>query len=225
MKKFILLVLSISILLNISLVGCTKVSNSERTKNIKQEKVSNSEEPKKINKEKVPNLQPKDYFPLYEGSSWEYQGEGNEYASFTRNVMYVKGNLAQVREDNGGTVGASVFKTSADAITRIFFRGESYDETNYLTSKSNENMIVLKSPIAVGTKWTNPNNEREIVDTKASVTTPAGTFKECIKVKITENDSTTYEYFAKGVGMVMREFIYEELRITSSLKKYDIKTP
>jgi hypothetical protein len=33
-----------------------------------------------------------DYFPLTTNSIWEYQGEGNEYASFTREVLYTKKN-------------------------------------------------------------------------------------------------------------------------------------
>ena len=38
---------------------------------------------------------PGDYFPLLQGSTWKYRGEGNEYASFTTKVLYTKGNRAQ----------------------------------------------------------------------------------------------------------------------------------
>lgn len=167
---------------------------------------------------------PSDFFPLTKGSTWQYKGEGNEYASFTREVIFTKDNLAQVREDNGGTVSASVFKSTDNEIVRTFFQGEeAYGEINLLEQKSNDELIVLKAPLEVGTKWENSTGMREIVDVNASVETPAGRFEKCIVVKITSPDSTLYEYFHEGVGMVKREFTSGETRITSILEKYNIE--
>lgn len=80
-------------------------------------------------------------------------------------------------------------------------------------------MIILKAPLVVGTKWNDQNGTREIVD-MTTVNTPAGNFDNCINVKISEKNSTTYEYFKDGVGMVKREFISDGTKITSSLKKF-----
>jgi hypothetical protein len=168
----------------------------------------------------VPAVKLADFFPAVAGSTWEYQGEGNEYASFSRKIVFASGNLAQIREDNGGTVTASVFKISSGAVTRIFFVAEAYGQTNYLKSPSNENIVILKTPLKVGTKWAEPNGIREIVDLKATVTTPAGSFTQCLKVKISEKDSIVYEYFKSGVGMVKREFISGDSKISSSLKRH-----
>ncbi len=211
MKRVIsLLLLVLLIIFGLSIYGCTK-----------------SPEPKKETKpapaKEVPALKPGDYFPLTVGSSWEYQGEGNEYATFNRKVLYTSGNLAQIREDNGGTVIAAVFKTTPKAVTRIFFLGEAYGEDNYLKSEPNENIVILQEPLKVGTNWREPNGTREIVDVNASVDTPAGNFDQCIKVKISSEHSTLYEYFKKGVGMVKREFFSEGTSVTSSLEKYSIK--
>jgi len=171
-------------------------------------------------KEVVPAVKLGDFFPVVAGSTWEYQGAGNEYASFSRKILFASGNLAQIREDNGGTVSASVFKISSEAVTRIFFLGEAYGQTNYLKSPSNENIVILKTPLQVGTKWTEPNGTREIVDLKATVMTPAGSFTQCLKVKISNENSTVYEYFKNGVGMVKREFISGDTKVSSSLKKH-----
>ncbi|MHB1127384.1 MAG: TapB family protein [Bacillota bacterium] len=168
---------------------------------------------------------PGDYFPLTQGSTWEYEGEGNEYAAFDREVVYVKGNLAQLKEDNGGTVMARVFKTTDNTVTSIFNQGEEYTPQNLLDREPNEQSTILMSPLAVGTKWEEAGVKREIVDIATTVETPAGVFKNCIKVKIVHpgDTSTVYEYFAKGVGTVKEEFISGDTRVTSTLKSYSIK--
>lgn len=170
--------------------------------------------------QKAPAAKPGLYFPLALGSSWAYQGEGNEYATFSREVIFASGSRAQMREDNGGTVMAMIYEITDEAVTRIFSKGEVYERVNLLNSQPSEKIIILKSPLEVGTKWKDPNGEREIVDLKATVATPAGKFENCIKVKIAGKDSTVYEYFKDGVGMVKREFISGEARVSSSLKKF-----
>lgn len=60
------------------------------------------------------------------------------------------------------------------------------------------------------------------MDVKAAVNTPAGKFENCDKVKIAGKESTIYEYFGEGVGMVKREFVSGETRVTSTLEKYNI---
>jgi len=162
------------------------------------------------------------FFPLTEGSTWVYQGEGNEFAAFNREVLFVEGDKAQIREDNGGTVSAAVFKTTDNEIIRIFFQGEEYDNTNFLNQEPNDSLVILKTPLEVGTKWEEPNGVREIVEMDARVDTPAGQFKNCIKVKISGEESTLYEYFKDEIGMVKREFISGDTYVTSSLEKFMI---
>ena len=94
-----------------------------------------------------------DYFPLVKGSSWQYMGAGNEYASYITTVLYTKGNRTQISEANGGTVSASVFEISNDSVTKVFFQGEEYEGTNYLDRQPNQNAVILKAPLEVGAKW------------------------------------------------------------------------
>lgn len=164
-----------------------------------------------------------DYFPLSKGSTWQYLGDGNEYASFNREVQYVEGNKSQIKEDNGGTVSTSIYQITASAVIRVYFTGEDYEPKNILNQPGNQNMVILKAPIQPGAKWTAGNSTREIVDINASVNTPAGKFDNCVKVKISENQSISYEYFKKGIGMVKREFLFGTDKISSTLAQYAIK--
>jgi hypothetical protein len=165
----------------------------------------------------------KDYFPLTGGSTWKYLGEGMEYASFSREVLYVGGNRAQVSENNGGTVSASLFEFREGEIVRTFFRGEEYDGNNLLDEEANDNLVLIKVPLEAGTKWETPNGTREIVETDAVVDTPAGKFEGCIKIEITTEHSVMYEYYKEGVGLVKREFLSEGAAVTSTLEEYSIK--
>lgn len=167
---------------------------------------------------------PGDYFPLTVGSSWQYLGEGNEYASFKRWVLFAGGNRAQTKTDNGGTVLAAVFEVTDNAVTRIFMQGEEYEDTNFLDAPPNDSTVILKAPLAVGTRWQDPKGiTREIAALDAAADTPAGTFENCIKVKVTDQNSIIFEYYREGVGMVKSEFTSGESRVTSTLEKYTIR--
>lgn len=176
-----------------------------------------------------PAVQPssKDYFPSTPGSTWSYQGSGNEFASFTRQILFSSANQIQMKESNGGTVSTSIYEFSEGALKRVYFQGESYQPVNLLAKgfKSNESMVILKEPLQTGKEWSTSSGQRRIVQTDAQVNTPAGVFNNCIKVDISEKNSSalTYEYYAKGVGLVKREFIDGTMIISSTLENYQIK--
>lgn len=180
-----------------------------------------------------------DYFPLTKGSFWKYLGDGNEYASFTREVIYTDGifvgigkqpygygsssvyylTYAQISENNGGTVSSSVYHFTDNEITCVYFKGEEYNKENVIDMTSNCNVIILKAPLVVGNSWTSGNGTREIVSIDASVITPLGEMTECIMVKITDENSYTYEYFKKDIGLIKREFHSGETIISSTLEE------
>lgn len=168
------------------------------------------------------------YFPLTKGSTWRYLGEGMEYASFTREVLFARDRRGQLREDNGGTIIAAVYEIADDAIIRIYNAGEAYDDENRLdiTTPESEQTAILRTPLQTGTTWQTPGNEtRTITATDAVVETPAGTFENCIVVKIESagDYSTLHEYFKEGIGLVLREFESEGYRVISTLEEYSIK--
>lgn len=224
MKKTtsILLILIVSVLAVFVVIRAASIKTTRPKPEPKaaiKDKANRGEKPKKTVKvdenkptEKVKTTQPGDFLPVTLNYSWEYIGEGNEYASFDRKIVAVSENLAQIREDNGGTVSQSVFRITLDDVTRIYFVGEAYGDANYLKSTPNDNAVIIKAPIKVGTKWIYKTATREIVDVSASINTPAGKFTGCLKIKISEQYSTIYEYYASGVGLVYKEFYPKEQR-------------
>ncbi|MCL6611257.1 MAG: hypothetical protein K6T66_06930 [Peptococcaceae bacterium] len=223
MKRTVAALMAAIILLSgVFQAGCSGTAGKPPESKPSKEAPKAQEQPpgQKPPEQRPPAVKPGQYFPLALGTVWEYLGEGNEYASFTREVIFTAGNRAQVREDNGGTVMAVIYEVTDEAATRVFSQGEVYDRVNLLDRPQSERTVILKAPLQVGTKWKDPNGEREIVDVNAAVNTPAGKFEKCIKVKIGGKDSTLYEYYREGVGLVKREFISGETRVTSTLKKF-----
>lgn len=165
-----------------------------------------------------------DYIPLKVGSKWEYIGEGNEFASYTQEVIFQKDNRFQLATDTGGTVMANIFEVREDRILNIYQMGEEYDHKNLLNEESNLNVTLLKKPLQVGNKWISEENVYEIIDTKATVTVPYGTFSDCIIVKLTYKDgSESYMHYKDGIGMLQSEFISGDFRVFSRLNKFTSK--
>lgn len=167
-----------------------------------------------------------DFYPLKVGNTWEYEGEGMEFASAVQKVVFSSGNRHQLTIDNGGTVVANVFEEKKGSIVNTYRSGELYNNENLLDERSNVNIILLRTPLQKGNFWISEENHYEIVDTEADVTVPAGEFKDCIAVKVTFKDQTSSMifYYKRGIGMVQSEFRTDagDL-ITSKLKRYNLK--
>lgn len=209
-----------SILLALFIGGCsnanTKINNNTNNKTDPRETAVQTK-----------NALPGDYFPLKAGSTWTYQGAGNEYASFERQVEYVKNDFAQVREANGGTISASIYQASNQAVTRVYTRGESYNSKNILDGgfTSNDNTVIIQGPIKNGSNWQNDDNiKRRIVSLQAKIDTPAGTFSNCLHIRMDGPDYIIHEYYGKGVGLIKREFVSNGETISSTLQNYRIGT-
>ena len=165
--------------------------------------------------------QPFEYFPLNPGNSWSYLGEGNEYAAFTREVIYSEGNLYQTTEDNGGTVSSTVYMVSDEAVEIVYSMGEEYDMENALTRQPNTSDVILRIPFEPGNTWKSSDTVvYEIISVTETVVTPAGTWSNCIKVMSQYPDSVIYRYYCSGIGMVKSEFVSGDIIITSSLDSY-----
>lgn len=165
------------------------------------------------------------YYPLKVGNEWIYDGEGNEYASYTQKVTYSKDNKFQVMIDNGGTRSANIYAIKDDALVHTYMEGEVYDEKNVLDIEENFDETIIKLPVEVGNKWVSSENSYEIIDINASVTVPAGTFQDCIVIKEVYKDKTAYRnyYIKKGVGLVKSEYKTNDgFTVSSLLKSYKL---
>jgi len=170
------------------------------------------------------------YLPLAQGNFWDYRGEGNEFAAYNDQVLFREGNLVQLKRANPGTTLAVIYKVSEDSITRVFSEPEFYEEKNLLGAfKQNQQEIILKRPFTVGTTWTAGERTYAIVETNATVTTPAGTFKDCLKIHSTfkGGEHEIFQFYAPNVGMVKSEFraigAGAATVIVSDLKEYRLQ--
>lgn len=164
------------------------------------------------------------YMPMLVGYIWEYEGEGNEYASYTLRVEYQEGNRFQLTRDNGGTVIADIYEVRKDSLVHVYQAGESYDHTNLLNKENNLEDVLIKLPIQVGNKWVSEENSYEIIDTKANITVPYGTFKDCILIKRTYKDGgEDYLHYKDGIGLVQSEFRSGNFKVFSRLKNFKKK--
>lgn len=166
------------------------------------------------------------YFPADKNYTWEYAGTGNEYAAFTRKVLYKESELVEITDNNGGTVMGLVFRVAPEAIVKIYSEPEFYEEKNILGTKPNLEEVILKSPLKVGAVWQDEKYKREVISIDETIEAPAGKYDKVVKVKITPLDaafsqSESYEYYAKGIGLVMREYISGDMEVTSQLKSFE----
>ena len=165
------------------------------------------------------------YYPLKEGFEWEYEGVGNEYASYTKKVTHSNNNRFQVMIDNGGTRSANIYEIKDGSVVNTYMEGEVYDDKNVLDKENNLNVVLIKLPIEVGNKWMSEENSYEIVDINALVTVPAGTFDNCISIKEVYKDQTAemFYYYKKDIGLVKSEFKTNDgFVIASLLKSYKL---
>jgi hypothetical protein len=162
-----------------------------------------------------------DYFPFRENTKYVYEGEGNEYASYTVVTDYLEDDSVQLRTDNGGSETIQVLENKNGELTQVFFRGEAYYRENVIGKTEGEEEILLKEPLVKGTEWTlSDNTKRYISDVDVAIDTPYGTFK-ALEVTTEREEDTVKDYYALEVGLVKSVFIAGENEITSTLS--DIK--
>lgn len=163
------------------------------------------------------------YFPALVGLSYHFAGEGMEFSSFTRRITFASGGLIQV-EDLSGTNLARVFESSDSELKVLWSQEEFYRQESILNNDlaegagtgRRENLILLQAPLIVGKSWEDERFRREIVGVDEVVTVPLGTFHAVIVVKSialagengTDEQTTTYEYYAPNIGLIQRESIF-----------------
>lgn len=161
------------------------------------------------------------YMPMKLGYTWEYEGEGNEYASYTSKIEFGENNRFQEAQDNGGTLMANIYEVKDDSIVHVYQMGENYEHKNLLKEKNNLNDVILKLPLQAGNKWVSEENSYEIIDTKATITVPYGTFTDCVVVKRTYKDgSESFMHYKEGIGLLQSEFRSGDFKVFSRLKNF-----
>ncbi|SJZ78288.1 TapB family protein [Selenihalanaerobacter shriftii] len=180
--------------------------------------------PKQTN---LPEEDLRSYFPVNKGMTFKFNGEGNEFASFIREVKFTDDNLVQVHDDNGGTTVASVYEVNKDKVVRLIKKGGFHDDRNLISEikdKPEGEEVILKKPLKAGTSWDTAGRKREIVEVNQTLTVPAGKFYDVIQVKVTTNKNgksfKNYEYYSKNIGLIMRKSKSEEYEVVSKLASF-----
>lgn len=167
----------------------------------------------------------KNYFPFNQNYKYVYEGVGNEYASYTVFIDYIKDNRIQTRTNNGGTETVRVLENSNGELKEILSRGETYFRENFTGAKNDGGEILLKEPLVKGTSWTTGNNiKKSITNVDIDTTTPLGTFKT-LEVTSEENGNKTVNYYAKDMGLIKTVYISDGYEVTSTLSKIEKDVP
>ncbi len=168
------------------------------------------------------------WIPRLENVFYSYEGEGNEFASYTKYPQFNQDNYYQVATANPGTTLAEVFEYREDSVVRTFRMGEVYYRDNFTTigtaGDGSPEEVVLQLPIEVGTSWSGAESEYEITAVNHEVEVPAGTFNT-IEVSNTYEDSVTRRYYAEDVGLVLEVTELEDSEVSSSLEAVEEDVP
>lgn len=216
-KKVIYLV--IMLLIIILGVGCAK-DEKEKPKVEKLVVEKPKEEPVKN------ELTVKDVYPLSQGDYWKFAGTGNEYASFEQKVLFREGDRIQLQTATGGTVMAMIYEFKDGKLMVVYSQEEFYEEENILSRENEMSEVILQEPITVGNSWESGGKKYKIEAIDPVVNTPAGQFKDCVKISVVaeEFNSKSNVYYKPGLGLVKQEYLAEDYKITAELEEYNIKT-
>lgn len=161
-----------------------------------------------------------DYFPFNENVRMVFEGQGNEFASYTTYVDYIKGDKIQIRTNNGGSEVVDVLQNSDGSLTEINSWGDVYYKTDLTGEEASTSDVLLKEPLVEGTKWNlSDGSEREITGLAVAIETPYDSF-DALEVTTTKNGQTVQkQYYALDIGMVQSTFVDGDEEISSSLKE------
>lgn len=158
------------------------------------------------------------------GSTAFFEGEGNEFASYTEQTFWLSSNYVHVRIDNGGATINKVYRITDTAIELIFQEVEDvaqFDETVLDTYPVISTLLTI--PIDIGQSednWT-------ITDTAAQIDTPYRAFDDAIVVVKEDESIMETSYYVRGYGLVksVTEMLDgdEVFVVSSTLKELETK--
>ena len=166
-----------------------------------------------------------DFFPIHENTQLIYQGEGNEYASYTVYPDYAGNDRLQQRIDTGGTTVVRVIEITRDRAVIVFSKGDVTYRQNMLDEGANPPEVLLKAPIQTGTAWLLSDGRiRTITGVGVQLDTPSGVY-ESIEVTTEGPYGRTTDYYTKDVGLVKTAYATENGSVTSVLARVEKDVP
>lgn len=169
------------------------------------------------------------YFPAQVGRNYKFRGEGDEFAYFERELIYVREPFLQLH-DISGTSMAKIYKIESDQISLISSQAEFYENKNLLLDLNKDikiEEIILKTPLKKGMQWETNGKTKEIFATDMIIKVPAGIFHDVIIIKINypnqDSNNFGFDYYAKNMGLIKSEYIIsdDDYRIVSELETFN----
>lgn len=164
------------------------------------------------------------WIPRLNNVVYHYDGSGNEYAPFKWTPQFNEEDYYQIARDNSGTKVVQVYQYTEDEITRVHSQEETYYRDNLPSiwgmDHFDEDEIILKTPIALGTNWSNGDKDYEITAINMDIEVPAGNY-QTIEVTMESGETTIKRYYAEEVGLVYEKTESADLTIESELAEIE----
>lgn len=158
--------------------------------------------------EVAPALTVTDYFPMIEGYQAVFEGDGNEFAGFTRTYDFINDEFLTMRTATAGTTTLELMAITADKAEVIVTKPETYSHEeltrDMITQIDEPTRVLIEGPIEVGHTWDSDGRQREITGIDVPVETKTGTY-ETLEVSEYSENSIRREYYAPDVGLVYAE--------------------
>ncbi|WP_042475661.1 hypothetical protein [Bacillus ndiopicus] len=153
-----------------------------------------------------------------------FEGEGNEFASYTEQTFWLAPNYVHIQVDNGGAIINKIYRITNEAIELVFREVEGVKQFDIAALDTYPVITtILKMPLEVGQSegnWT-------IAEIDAQIDTPYRSFDHAVVIVTKDKDTTESNYYVRGYGLVksVTEMVDgdETYVVTSTLKQLDVK--
>jgi len=167
------------------------------------------------------------YFPLEAGISLEYdfkrtKGELQEKGKVTvtnlaarklQDKMVVPRKYDMKKEQGGNQAYLAFFYNDKEGVQFFAVQAEKESDPKLMSPP----FYYIKNPLETGTTWGSGDSPRgRIESVSESITVPAGTFKNCVKVNLTFPQTMPMQeatfWFAERIGIIKSIYRYKDAR-------------
>lgn len=178
-----------------------------------------------------------DYFPLKIGNEWTFR-ESTDLLMYSYTIKLDR--YAVTKEKDGNEVfmvsskidtGNYEAETYGYSLTNNGLERVEYKDT--LGETYSSQYIMLKKPYDAGTTWETISESGNdtlvftIVSKNETVNTIGGTFRNVLKIEITNKNEISYkeyDYYAPNIGYILFQYyVYEKLSEKRELRSYILK--
>lgn len=177
-----------------------------------------------------------DYAPNVFYQTYQYEGEGNEFAGFETTLQYFpdENGIYQFSVSSSGTTIIYIYQITSDGIYELAYFPETYDKQDlrqHADAKDELKSLVLPAKLTVGQKFNRGYQNLQsyqVVDILDTFDLLDITYYNVVVIEPVNHPegATQRFYYAPHIGHIMDEFIFtdeESYPITSSL--YTLRGP